>query len=215
MLHTTEKPGVEEQYSVAGNTSDLTVEADRRGAGDVMIAAGWNESRLGMALLRLHSEWNGLAKPRRAGKQVFDVVVARIKAEEAACARRPSGTAAERAQAELDHWYVNELRLLANGLKSRASVWAQLSPWIEQKGVAPEIAAEGLLYWLHSTCKACDGHGLKKQPDAPVLSARICHLCQGTGNAPQPRGAGKLLAHLDYCVGVARHSLKKRLRPEG
>jgi hypothetical protein len=88
-----EKPGIQEQYETAGNTSDLTVEADRRGAGDVMVGAGfvthvegapaWSATRTGMALLRLHSEWNAVAKPRKPTKEMVDAFTADIRAEDA------------------------------------------------------------------------------------------------------------------------------------
>jgi hypothetical protein len=76
MFEINDKPNVEELYSTAGNTSDLTVEADRRGAGDVMIAAGWSESRIGMALLRLHSEYDsGEASHKRASITETDAIL--------------------------------------------------------------------------------------------------------------------------------------------
>jgi hypothetical protein len=53
-----EKRGVEEAYTSAGNSSDLRVEAEVRTDADIIIAAGWSESRVGIALLRLHSEWD-------------------------------------------------------------------------------------------------------------------------------------------------------------
>ena len=56
---------VEEAYSSAGNTSDLTVKAERRSDADVLIACGMTPGMLGSALLRLHSEWDGTAKPRK------------------------------------------------------------------------------------------------------------------------------------------------------
>ena len=78
-----ERPDVEEQYQTAGNTSNLTVEADRKGAGDVIISAGWSPSRVGMALLRLHSEWDSAAKPRKPGKGMLEAMAAAIRAEDA------------------------------------------------------------------------------------------------------------------------------------
>lgn len=219
-----ERADVEEVYQVAGNTSDLRVVADRRGAGDVLIAAGWSESRVGMALLRLHSEWNALAKPRRIGKPALDVIAARIKAQDAserATATKlgrkhdtPKQSAQVRAAEEAQRWYTNELRIMANGLKSRSAAWALLAPWIEQKGINPDVMAEALLYWLDPTCRACDGHGLRKIPDQPALSARQCHKCGGTGNRPHPHGTAKVLVYLDECVSRARQSLKKRLHSE-
>lgn len=56
---------IEEQYTSAGNADDLTVKAERRSDADILIAAGWTPGMLGSALLRLHSEWDGAAKPRK------------------------------------------------------------------------------------------------------------------------------------------------------
>ena len=61
----TEARTVAEAYSSAGNTSDLTVRAERRSDADVLIACGMTPGLLGAALLRLHSEWDGTAKPRK------------------------------------------------------------------------------------------------------------------------------------------------------
>lgn len=55
-------PTVDERYITATNTSNLKVLSDRRGAADVLIAAGWSASRLGAALMRLHSEFDGAAR---------------------------------------------------------------------------------------------------------------------------------------------------------
>lgn len=55
---------IEERYITANKASNLRVEADKGGAVDVIIAAGMSPSRLGSALLRLHSEWDGAAKRR-------------------------------------------------------------------------------------------------------------------------------------------------------
>lgn len=52
---------IEESYVSATSTSNLRVEADRRGDGDVLIAAGWAPGILGGALLRLHSEFDSTA----------------------------------------------------------------------------------------------------------------------------------------------------------
>lgn len=54
---------VEEKYSSAITTSNLRVEADKGGAGDVIIAVGWSASRIGAALMRLHTEYDSSAIP--------------------------------------------------------------------------------------------------------------------------------------------------------
>ena len=56
---------VEERYESACGASSLRVQAEKGGPADLLIAAGWSESRIGMALLRLHSEFTGAAKPER------------------------------------------------------------------------------------------------------------------------------------------------------
>lgn len=61
----TEARTVAEAYSSACNTSNLSVKADQRNDADTLIACGMTPGLLGAALLRLHSEWDGTAKPRR------------------------------------------------------------------------------------------------------------------------------------------------------
>lgn len=59
-----ETRGVDEAYQVAGTSSNLRVEAERRGDADVLIAAGWTPGMLGGAALRLRTEWDCIEKPR-------------------------------------------------------------------------------------------------------------------------------------------------------
>ena len=53
----------EEKYTSATHAINLRVEADRTGQADIIIAAGMSPSRLGAALLRLHSERDGASTP--------------------------------------------------------------------------------------------------------------------------------------------------------
>jgi hypothetical protein len=234
MLADNIRPDVTETYECASNTSNLKVEAEKRGPVDVIAAAGMAQSfdgppppysrlRTGMALLRLHSEFSSAAKPRRMCATSVEAIIRRMQGEDRqaeATARRLGekfthpGPVAHRAQREADEWFASELRLLAIGLKSRGAVWDQLTPWAAIKGHNPELVAEALLYWLAPTCRACDGLKLRKVAGQPALSARQCHKCSGTGNAPHPKGTARILGHLDEAVSKARQSLKRRLRPE-
>ena len=76
MFDTQDRPGIDETYQTAGNTSDLTVEADKRGAADVLIAAGWSPTRVGSALMRLQSEFDAA---QRQGAGRTDAQLLRIK----------------------------------------------------------------------------------------------------------------------------------------
>jgi hypothetical protein len=224
MADTQERPGVEERYETATHTSSMLVEAHRQNSADVIIAAGWSESRVGMALLRLHSEWDSAAKPKRATEPMIQAIAERLKGDEQrarATAERnnrqytPQGSPISRARAEAIAWYARELRLLAQGLKSRAPVLEQLTAWTILKGMDSQCVGPALFHWLAPTCPVCDGHGLRKVPDQPALSAKRCHHCSGSGKSPRPEGAARIQNHLDRCVDQARQSLKHRLRPGG
>ena len=64
MLINDERAGIEEQYCQASTSSNLRVEADKRGAADVLIASGLSGKGLGGALMRLHTEYGGGGVPR-------------------------------------------------------------------------------------------------------------------------------------------------------
>jgi hypothetical protein len=220
MMATQERPGIEERYQTANNTSNLTVKAEAGGAGDVLIAAGWSDSRIGMALLRLHSEWDSAAKPPRVSEAGIKALAERFKVDEAKAresakrtgkAYTSQGSPMSRARSEAIVWYARELRLLANGLKSRGPVLAQIHAWALLKGLHADDVGPALFHWLSPTCPVCDGHGMRKVPDQPALSAKQCHACNGTGHRHRPAGAAIIQNWMEDCVNKARQSLKKRL----
>lgn len=86
MFDTQDRPGIDESYQVAGNASDLTVEADRRGAADVLIAAGWSPTRIGGALMRLQSEYDSA---QRQGTSRTDAQLLRIKLRSLVSVKEP------------------------------------------------------------------------------------------------------------------------------
>lgn len=65
MLTNDDRVGIEEQYSQAVISSNLRVEADKRGPADVLIASGMSKSRIGGALMRLRAEYGSDSVPRR------------------------------------------------------------------------------------------------------------------------------------------------------
>jgi hypothetical protein len=216
-----ERPDVIEQYQTAIQSKRLLMEEHRTGAVEVLVAAGWSPSRLGMGLLRVHSEWDGAAKPKRLTEAQVAVLAANFRADDAKAQEsarmrgkqwQSQGKPETRAKAEAALWYRRELMLLAQSLKSRASVLEQLTQWAILRGIDPLIVGPALYWWLSSTCPVCDGHGVRKAEGAARLSAKRCNHCHGTGKVPHPEGSARVLAHIDYAVSVARGSLKKRLR---
>lgn len=226
MLHD-ERPGVEETYLVASNSSNLRVEADRRGDGDMVIVAGWTHSRIGMALLRLHSEWDRAEKPRKPLPSMVALVAASmprvqpahfvisVKAMDKHWKKEPARRV-ELAQQQAQRWYMGELVRLVGSLSSLASVRHQLTETALVWGVeqAIDVVPATIAYWLDQTCPHCHGLKFMQAAGAPALSARACKHCDGTGVAPVPHGqAGRRIAnYMDFCVSCARGQLKERLR---
>ena len=69
MLINEDRAGIEEQYSQATTSSNLRVEAEKRGPADVLIASGMSNSRIGGALMRLRAEYGSDSVPRRNASQ--------------------------------------------------------------------------------------------------------------------------------------------------
>jgi hypothetical protein len=226
MLHD-ERPGVEENYLVASSSSNLRVEADRRGDGDMVIVAGWTTSRIGMALLRLHSEWDRAEKPRKPLPPLVALVAATMprvqpthfvisaKAMDKHWRKEPARRM-ELAQQQAQRWYMSEMVRLVGSLSSLASVRHQLTEAGLRWGLehAVEVVPATIAYWLDQTCPHCHGLKFTQVPGAPALSAKACKHCGGTGVAPVPHGqAGRRLAnYMDDCVSRAQSALKERLR---
>ena len=188
-----EKRTVEEAYCSATQSSNLRVEADRRGDADILIAAGWSMSRIGAALLRLHSEFDGVEHPRTA-------TAADFKGDKKA------------AHAHNLH----ETGLMLGRLKSLPGVREQVAIQAQAWGAAdPQtVAAEVVRWWLSQVCQECHGTKFEHVPGTGRLSAKQCKACRGSGLAPVPGGdLGKRLANwLDECVHAGRDGIKKRLR---
>lgn len=204
------KPGIDERYLVAGNATDLSVRTEQSGPVDLLIAAGWSQSRLGSAALRLHSEWSAAALPRRPGREQ----IARVARDLPLLNGKPDLAHANRVAL---HWHQVELRRVFDRLHSLPAVRDQLAVQALQRGMTgpSALAAAVLCHWLDPVCPSCNGLKFMQVKGAPALSARICPACRGLGRTDPPQGQdGRwLLNYLDDCVARARASIKNRLRP--
>lgn len=206
---------IEESYASATASSDLrcdTREGAPRSDTDLLIAAGWSPSRIGAALLRLHTEWDGAEHLRPATGADF---------AQAARARQPVAQgqtpAAARAQAEklaAGHNH-QQAKLLMAHLKTmpvvREQLTLQLLKWKVED--AEQVAGALLRWWLAPNCHSCHGRKFEVIPDTGRLSSKHCKPCGATGKLRIPHGeAGRRLANwMDDCVGIARNSIRKRL----
>ncbi|MES1979566.1 MAG: hypothetical protein V4451_16105 [Pseudomonadota bacterium] len=203
---------MEERYGSATVSSNLRLDENRRGAVNLLIAAGvasrpdkdgfTKASRvLGGALERLLSEWNQVAKPRRipimsikdwlealplvqVGERLGSPVMSRDKA-----GARAKRNAQQKAS---DAAYHAELVLLAQKLPSRVLVREILFALaVKWNCEAPdELVAGAIAYWLASKCQTCSGTGEVQAGD----KVRTCGDCRGGTEAPVPGAdAGRAL----------------------
>ena len=210
-MNQSDAPGVAERYSTAITSSNLKVEADKGGAADLLIAAGWSPSRIGAALLRLQSEWDSSEHPKQPTLAQAQSVAALLVNKYAG--ERPD---VHRAKKLLQEWYFHESRIVMGKLKTlpyvREAVTAQAARW---RMAEPEsIAAMVILHWLTPQCVACGGRGDKQIAETPALAGKPCKPCNGSGVASCPGGAdGRKLANLlDNAVSEAKSSIGRRQR---
>ncbi len=211
-----ERRTIEEAYTSATSSSDLRCET-RDGAPrcdtDLLIAAGWSQSRVGAALLRLHTEWDRAEHLRPA-----------VPADFARDAMAPGTAASQQTQASVkvaaeklayEHNKQNAKLLMAH-LKTMPAVSEQLTLQLLKWNTddAQRIAGAVLRWWLAPNCHACHGRKFEVIPDTGRLSAKACKVCGGTGKHRMPHGeVGRRLAnYMDDSVYRAHQSIKNRLR---
>lgn len=234
----------DEKYEGAAATSDLTVgggmipKDHKSGPGEVVAAAGMagsllhevapgqfivmqsSPAALGMALLRLHSEFASTPKPRRIAPPTVEELAAKmpliaLRVENGRTVRGPDirGAVAmlECIKREAIESYANELRLIATRLKSRHQVIGVLTVWAATKGIGESAVSEAVLRWLDPHCPVCNGHAFLKVPDQPALSAKRCPHCHN-GEIERSRAADRVIAYIEDAVNVGRQGLRRRLR---
>jgi len=198
---------IDEKYTSATHSSNMRVQSERRGDADVMIAAGWSPSRVGMALLRLHSEYDGVQHPRKMQQAAIE-----------AYAQNLIGTPAQRinqAHADAARWHQHELELLLGKLKILPDVREQLTLQADKWGMDKpgHVAASVLMWWLDRVCPVCHGRQFEGIDNTPMLSKIVCPVCRGSGEREFPCGddGRRLAVFIDDCLARARVSIKQRL----
>lgn len=224
MTEDTTKPTLDERYTSARNSRDLTVassELPNRDS-DVLAAAAWTQSRAGHLLMQLHSEWDAAEKPAKP-------TPAQIKALVGTYQRAPQGIEPEldddgkpkaltlsMAKAYADNWYRHEVGLLLGKLKTlpgaRKEIADQAAKWGWEDPVTG--SAEVLRWWLDQTCHTCGGTKWKLYEGTKMQSTKVCGTCKGSGHSDVPYGQhGKKLANwMDEGVNIARRRIRKALQ---
>lgn len=203
-----DRAGLDEQYIVATNSSDLTLNPDRVCSATHLIAAGLLGNRMGAALVHLRSEWDAADKPR---KMTEGEIVLRA----GAMPKRHGKPDVKRARTEALIGYAVAMRHRAHRLAGWLPALSIMAEWAQLRGVDVDLLSPSLYHYLNPTCPVCDGHGVRKIPDAPSLSAKQCHHCDGAGTWPRPHGAERVHNWLRGCVGKAKRERGDLMRGEG
>lgn len=220
--------GAEEDYSCAVSTSDLRVDLRRRGDADAIIAAGWNKARIGAALMRLHTEFDKVPKPKAMAPEVVRRIAASITvsqllplAKEVGIqvgTLRPAAAADAIASAQAKAWHEGELRVMLGRLTEFAPLRQQLAKQVHSWGLGPEestqIAVDVMRWWLCPRCGSCNGTKWQLIPGSNRQSGIACRECRGSGESPVPHGSmgARLLGWMNECRGAARSNIRGALR---
>lgn len=221
------KKGIDERYQSATHASSLVVIPERGGAGDMLVVAGWSPVRIGAALLRLHSEWDGSQKPPRLPEHSIQMLAGAIAVDEMnADGKKPARgddppriTAQHlmKARQQAAEWLLHEQKILMGRLKTLPEVRRELVLWAARSNIEDHetIVAEMVIWWLNPTCHVCSGRRWEAIPGTGHLSRRPCPTCKGTGEKPLPEerdiAARHVLSYISGCVNEARMRMKKSL----
>lgn len=213
-----EKRGVEEQYTSAMSTSDLRVEADRKCDADIIIVSGWSQGRIGGALMRLHTEYDGSEKPRLLDFGYFmpDLVrAAAAVAKDGKVSKEEMRRLKKRAHELANKFNVSQLTVFLSKLKSLPEVRTQVTLELLKRGMkdAEPVAVDLIRWWLHQTCPVCNGTKMQTAEGTGRHNGKACPECQGTGKTVSPAEAlGRRTASwMDQCVERHRATLCRRV----
>lgn len=192
--NTEDRPTVNENYTSALSTGNTRLEAHRTTHADLIAAAGMNPNRMGMALMRLASEWNSGAVPKAIDAPdvkalALEIAKHRVEVEirsqdtgdgipqskkremrAAVAITKPDIERAHRELKELQaqsvDWNLEENRLRFQRLKTLSWVRSGLTYWVQEKGWedGEHIVAAALRYFLSPNCPSCNGSGLQMAP---------------------------------------------------
>ena len=188
-------PNSTERYRVAVQASNLRAEAERSGPIDSIMAAGMNKCALGIAFMRLCSEWDSTEKP----------------------------IAAKKATLETGAWLMQERKRLLAKLRTLPEVRETLVSWSASQPDVSDAAhvVQVILWWLDHVCVSCNGLKYQRIVGTPSLSHKQCWQCHGSGEVPVPqdlenprylRGSKKMLQHISACVISAAISQEQKQR---
>lgn len=198
---------MQESYASAVSEGRSRVQEHRTTSADLIAAAGMNQHRMGMALMRLVSEWNSGAVPRQGEVPDLKALAQRMADErferevgnspKMSPERRAAFQAAnvvekadmEMARAELRRleaqatdWQIEEHKLRFQRLKTLPSIRVGLLHWVAAKGWddGERLVSSVLRYFLSPKCPSCGGSGVRDFAGNNRRGAgKPCRACEG------------------------------------
>lgn len=211
-----DRPTISERLASAANSSDLTVQTEKRGDADYLIAAGCTPARLGRYVFQLLAEWDACAKPRPVTPADIERIAAELPRLLSTKKGKKGPQVVERldlvaAQAKYAEWLAVERRVVLARLKSLQPLMdphAGLLPWVVARSLQnpSQKLLDVLGWWADRRCPACEG--TKEQ------EGRACNRCKGSGERPIPHGReGQAISeHIAAHVDRARVGTRKGLQ---
>lgn len=192
-----ERPGVAERYSTAIEASNLKAEADKGGAVDLIIAAGWSGDGMGASLYRLRAEYDGVARDVRGSgdTSATDHLLVMI--------------------------HLKSLRETKQMLWSLALKQAEVKGFDRPEKDAAALVGRCLDVFLDPNCRPCEGRGFngggRHEQTGPQV---ICKRCKGSGKRAgevgkddtERRFADHLLYLMECSTSNAEQGMKRRLQ---
>ncbi|WP_295379590.1 hypothetical protein [uncultured Pseudacidovorax sp.] len=216
MSNVLDRPTLAESLASAGNSSNLTVDPDRRGDVDVLIAAGKASHVVGRYLDQLVSEWGACAPPRRYTKEDIERLAQTYPPVTAVKGGREVHLPdIARAHAQVQSWQDAERRAVIARLKSLPRLMdghAGVIPWMRARGIQdPELVLLDVLGWyLERRCAVCGGTKWQLAPGTNRQSSQVCRACGGSGERTHPHGlvGYDVLAYLATSASKARDNMR-------
>ena len=155
---------IEQMYAAAVRSSDLSVKAHKMGHADVIAAFGMSRSVLGLALLRLHTEWDG--SEVRDGREVSSVEIRALRSFPVV-------------RLGLMDWLAKQ-----KGVTDPCSMaCAVVGQWLNR--LCPNCKGSGEVMHDKSarTCPVCKGLKVRRESSNPVIRAALNHIDDCTQSA--------------------------------
>ncbi|MDH0776349.1 hypothetical protein N5C96_23345 [Delftia tsuruhatensis] len=192
-----ERPTVAERLTSASTSSDLSVDLEKRGDADYLIAAGIQRAVLGRLVQQLICEWDRREKPRPLTDEQLQRVAEQMPRKSRGRLDMVGARVAE------GRWHMERRMEILRGLPQYTRLvdaHAGFLPWVLAQGIKDARAklTDVLLWWCDSKCPGCGGLKLGEMA--------ICETCKGFGTRDVPHEAEGLLIseHISDHVDRAR-----------